>query len=321
MNSYPFVINVMPSDDRRECVDYRSLASAAADEGASFGYTLVTVGDGRLEPWSLAQYAMERNKGFSPMIAVNPIYQHPVLIAKKIVTLQHLYPNRLAVNLVTGSFFKEMKNLGYNGDFIERRRRVEEFIGALLCLLETKGPCTYEGPYHQFYDVQLYPRPKAKVDVFVSGSPLEDGALHADNIHYIRGYRPWEKEDTPMGDRCGLAFGVCARHSADEAREALAKLFPQDRKGQMLHAMATNNRETSWNMELEKYGKGLDGQEFYSLTPLRNFWSSAPYLVGSYEDVADRVKEFISQGYRFFLMDYHPSDGTHAREICRRIGL
>lgn len=321
MNSYPFIINVSPPDDRRECVDYRSLAQGTADEGAAFRYTLVTVGDGRLEPWSFAQFAMARNKSFSPMIAVNPIYQHPVLIAKKIAALQQLYPNRFAVNLVTGSFFKEMKSLGYDGGFTDRRQRVKEFMGALLCLLETKGPCTYESQYYRFSDVQLYPRAKEKVNFFVSGSAFEDDLFHADNIHYIRGYRPWEKKDNPPGDRCGLAFGVCARPRADEAHGALKRLFPQDRKGQILHAMAASNRETSWNMELEKYGKGLDGQEFYSLTPLLNFWSSAPYLVGCYEDVANRIKEFIAHGYRFFLMDYHPSDGVHAREICRRIGL
>lgn len=312
-----FFINVMPVNDRREKVDEQLLFTETVEQSpADFRYTLVTVGDSRPDPWVVAQAGMQGHPAFCPLIAVNPFYQHPVSVAKRLVTLQSFYSRPFGLNLVSGSFFHEMQRLGDSLNDRERNLRLKEFSEALDTLLNSTTGATYQGNYYSFRDVQLFPKTSWRPDLFLSGSLPPEARPKRENLYFMKNRRPWEDLPPAEGPRQGLGFGLCARPDRAAARRALQELFPADRKGQMLAAMANANAETPWNRALRNQA-AFDESGLYSLLPVRNFWSSAPYLVGSYEEVAAEIQNFIAAGYEFFLTDFHPRDREHVRACLR----
>jgi len=79
-------VNVFPTNDRQKTdFDYRQVVRSVVDYSIELGFshTLMTVGDKRIDPWVLSQHCLEYNSAFSPLIAVNPFYQHPINIVKK----------------------------------------------------------------------------------------------------------------------------------------------------------------------------------------------------------------------------------------------
>ena len=46
----------------------------------------------------------------------------------------------------------------------------------------------------------------------------------------------------------------------------------------------------------------------YWLGPFQNYKTFCPYLVGSYDAVAEEVARYIALGYRTFILDIPPSE-------------
>jgi alkanesulfonate monooxygenase len=308
-------INIMPTNDRREISDYRGEMENCLKVSGSFLYTLVTVGDGRLDPWVVAQRGMHLSQEFSPLIAVNPLYQHPLSVAKRVASLRALYPNRIAINLVSGSFFHEMERLGDCLGSEDRNDRLRDFLSALNILLSAGTPKKYEGRYYQFRDIQLFPQDGRQVDCFISGSVA--GISSAPNHFFVKNVRPGAT--LPVADACntGLAFGICARENRDAARMAAQLLYPENRKGRMLYDMTASNQQTPWNKWLRENADKDFG--LYSLLPAKNFWSAAPFLIGSYEEVAQEISRLKAMGYGFFLVDFNPSEFLHVQRCLALI--
>lgn len=92
-----FFINVAPSNDRRDEKGFHSQLDhyVGKTKKEFFKYTLITAGDKRLDPWIVAKKGNgEKNPEFHPLIAVNPLHQHPFHIVKKLASLQDFYARR-----------------------------------------------------------------------------------------------------------------------------------------------------------------------------------------------------------------------------------
>lgn len=308
-----FFINIFPMNDRRTEMDFKAVAEQVVSFSVDmeFKYTLVTVGDKRLDPWAVAQYCMSKNPQFAPLIAVNPFYQHPVDIAKKITALEIMYPNSLAMNFVTGSFFGELKAVKDQLSFEERGNRLKEFFHVIQNLLVSKRPLTFLGQYYQLENADIYPKfSKGSFDSFVSGALLND-FKDQKNAYFVKSIRPLKQMLPANAQHCGLGLGICARDTREEAIEAANKLFPEDRRGEMLFGFSIANNETPWNQWLKEYLKNENEDPSFFLRPLKNFWSSTPYIVDSYQGVAQKLKGYSDLGYNFFVLDFLPEEANH----------
>ena len=78
-----FFLNAFPPHDKGGSPDIRKDISRIREEikGDEFAHTLFTVGTKRVDPWIIAQEAMRDDPKLSPLIAVNPIHQHPLSVA------------------------------------------------------------------------------------------------------------------------------------------------------------------------------------------------------------------------------------------------
>lgn len=316
-NKAPFFINILPMNDRHEDTTYLDHARELVRKikKGYFNYSLVTVGNSRIEPWTLAQALMHENEDFNPLIAVNAFYQHPLSIVKKISALQSIYKNRIALNFIPGSFQNEMKSLGDESTFLERLDVLHEFSAVIKGYIKNKNDLTLDGHHYQLSSARIFPVVTSAVDLFFSGTALSSRPGHEES-YFVQNIKPINELYPAKLPHQGLVFGVCARETTQKAFDEFERLYPEDRKGQMLYELAVHNDDTPWNMWIKtKLNETSTRSIDFNLRAMRNFWSPAPFLVGSYDEVAGIVKQYINMGYKFFIIDFAPEDIEHI-QVC-----
>ncbi len=315
MKNKTFFLNAFPPRDKRENSSPASDRKRIQEEAKSglFAHTLFTVGSKRLDPFVIAQSAMENTPSLSPLLAVNPLHQHPLSIAKKLATLSQLYPNHLAVNLIPGSFFREHNALNDQVSGEIKSSRLLDFTLSLRKLLQSDKPVHHSGEYYPLKGVEMNPAFKGDLNYFVSGNLYEELKEFTDTW-FVRSLRPLT-EIKELSPRSGFLVGICARETTEEAKDAVKKLFPEDEFGKRMHEMSLGNEMTPWNRFLKEHGSKNPGDLSYYLKPLESFWSPAPFIVGSYSEVAGVLKKYEAQGSAFFILDYHESDFQHVTEV------
>ncbi len=312
-----FFINVAPSNDRRDEKRFHSQLDhyVGKTKKEFFKYTLITAGDKRLDPWVVAQRAMEKNPEFHPLIAVNPLHQHPFHIVKKLASLQDFYARPMALNMIPGSFPNEMSALHDELSFAERFSRLKDFSNVLKDFFKEKTTGSFQGQYYQVTDAKLFPPLKEDVELFYSG--VATTAELSGN--YVKGIKPLSEMKKSEGKAQGLLLGICARATNEEAQASMLKLYPQDRKGQMLFDMVLGGHETSWSQWMKDYlQRTPEERDDFNLIAMKNFWTSAPFIVGSYDECAGLLKKYSDYGYEFFITDFHHEDFLHVEECIKR---
>jgi len=98
-----------------------------------------------------------------------------------------------------------------------------------------------------------------------------------------------------------------ARPREDDAWDAAFARFPEDRKGQLTRQLATRVSDSAWHQKLSDMGgKSGEARDTYWLHPFENYQTNCPYLVGSYENVAEQLSRYVTLGYRTFILDIPP---------------
>jgi alkanesulfonate monooxygenase len=122
----------------------------------------------------------------------------------------------------------------------------------------------------------------------------------------------------------GIRIGVVARSEDAEAWSVARARFPEDRKGQLTHQLAMKVSDSSWHRQLSELGNpGPEAQNPYWLVPFQNYKAMCPYLVGSYDRVADEVARYVELGYRTFILDIpaSPEEMRHIGVVFERAAL
>ncbi|MBE1533100.1 TIGR03619 family F420-dependent LLM class oxidoreductase [Actinomadura algeriensis] len=103
---------------------------------------------------------------FLPYVLVLPFY-HPLEIAKRYGTLDHLSDGRLLLGLGVGNLKEEFDLLG--APFEDRGPRADDALRALRAALSGRV-ASYEGPYYAFQDMVVDPHAvQARVPLWIGG--------------------------------------------------------------------------------------------------------------------------------------------------------
>jgi alkanesulfonate monooxygenase len=292
--------------------------AARWSEAAGCEGTLVYTDNGLVDPWLVSQAIVQSTERLCPLVAIQPVYMHPYSAAKMVASLGFMYNRRVWLNIVAGGFKNDLAALADDTPHDERYDRATEYVQVMLRLLAGEAT-TLEGRYYRVKNLRMTPPLSTELQpgVLMSGSSpaglAAARAIGAVPVKYPE--PPGEEEAIAGGAEFGVRIGIIARDTEDEAWRIAHERFPEDRKGQIAHAVAMKVSDSRWHQQLSRRGAGVaeeNGDEHprnpYWLVPFQNYKTFCPYLVGTHDRVAELVGSYVRLGARTFILDVPRSE-------------
>ncbi len=320
------VFSTSPQSKDVPAQEYRNEVIKVARWSEDFGFTgiLVYTDNALVDNWSVAQIILENTKHLSPLIAVQPIYMHPYMLAKRIATFAHIYGRKVYLNMLAGGFSNDLSQLGDNTPHDDRYARTVEYTQVIQGLLSSTTPFNFEGKFYQLKNVKMSPTvsPELMPGILISGS--SQAAIQAAKdikASLIRYPFPAEQETVRQEDIApGFRVGIIARANSEEAWKVAHERFPEDRRGQIAHQLAAKVSDSVWHQELTEQAKYQPKEGTYWLGPFLNYQTFCPYLVGSYAEVAGEMRAYQRKGFSVYIVDI-PTSFEELQHIQRVYSL
>ena len=305
------VFTTSPQSKDVPAADYAERVTAIArwSEEAGCHGILVYTDNGIADPWLVAQLVIQGTTTLSPLVALQPIYMSPYAAAKMVSTLGYLHGRRVDLNMVAGGFRNDLLSLDDDTEHDARYDRLVEYAQIVRGLLASDEPFSFEGAYYRLTGARLQPRLDERLQpgFTVSGSsPAGMAAARALRATAIKYPQPpgQEAPDPDAEVPGGIRVGVIARETDEHAWRDAHERFPGDRLGQLTHAVAMGVSDSEWHRQLSERRDGPEPTvDAYWLWPFQNYKTFCPYLVGSYERIADQLRLYLERGFRTFILD------------------
>jgi len=270
---------------------------------------LVYTDNSLFDPWLVSQVVVEATRTLTPLVAVQPVYMHPYTVAKMMATLSHLYGRRIDLNMVAGGFKNDLLALNDETPHDARYERLVEYTSIILQLLAGAGPVTFRGRFHAVTNLTLVPKldPGLSPRVTVSGSSEAGLAaarvLNGLSVKYPGPLGQAEAQPQDGNGAYGIRVGIIAREREEEAWVTAHARFPEDRRGQVTHQLAMKVSDSSWHKQLSDVSAHQGAADTYWMVPFQNYKTFCPYLVGSYDRVAEELGRYLGTGCCFIIHD------------------
>jgi len=263
--------------------------------------------DDVLETWSTIAALAEATSRIELIGAVKPLLFNPLVFAKIAANIADIADGRLAVNLVTGWFLPELEGLGIDPlDHDDRYAYSREWLGIVTELWTGKHVPIGD---RDGQPALVRPVPASPPLLYVGGESEPGRALAAENadVFFING-RPFADtveviEDLRARPRNGsspLRFGLSAFVIARESEaEAAAELE---------HLQSLSDAESRPEIS---GGTDPKTQMYKVLSGTKRIGSNGGTLaglVGSYDQVIERIEAFHEAGVELFMLQFQPID-------------
>ncbi|WP_432397203.1 dimethylsulfone monooxygenase SfnG [Pseudarthrobacter sp. L19] len=310
--------------------DYnKKLARIAEDSGFEYALTQTRYAasygaDKQHEATSFSLGLLAATERLKVIAAVHPGMWHPGVLAKYLITADHISNGRAAVNIVSGWLKAEFENFGLEWlEHDERYVRTEEFIRVLRGLLTEKN-FSQAGKYYNITDFTLQPAPvdvpgRAHPEIFFGGNSTAAQATagrvadwYFSNGKDLEGFKEniagvvAAAGDARRGTEGALDFPkfglngfVIARDSEKEARETLREIVAKAHKP-AVEGFRDAVQEAGAST---KDGKGMwADSSFEDLIQYNDGFKSQ--LIGTPEQIAERIVEYKKIGVNLLLTCY-----------------
>ncbi len=296
---------------------------ATACDQLGYEAMLTPCGTGCEDAWLATAALIPLTKRIKFLVAFRPGFLSPTLAAQMASTYQRMSDGRLLINIVTGA---EPRELNRFGDWLDKDSRYERTGEFLDIMTKAWGdePYSAEGTYYNVVGATTREAPNPIPPVYFGGaSPaaLDVAAGHVDV------YLTWGEPPAAASERIetvkalaaakgrtltyGIRFHVIARPTADEAwavANAMLEHIDQDAIDKAQEDFRTTMSEGQRRMA-ELHGGRRDNLEIHP-----NVWAgiglvrggAGTALVGSYDDIADRIAEYAEAGFDEFIFSGYP---------------
>jgi len=263
-----------------------------------------------LDAWSTAAALAAVTERLEIMVAVRPTFHQPALLAKQAANIDHISNGRLSLNVVSSWWATEAKKYGIQFDqHDDRYARTSEWLDVVDGMWK-EPRFSYQGKYYVVDDAILEPKPvqRPRPTIYAGGESPAAKALisqkcdawltHGDPPETIAAKvadlreRRERLELPPM--KFGAAGYAIVRGSEAEAQREVARIT-EVREGTAGYANYQdwlNNTQLEQRVSLEDYSVSNRG--------LRSG------LVGTPEQVAERIVEFERAGLDLLLLQFSP---------------
>ncbi|MFT4264469.1 MAG: dimethyl sulfone monooxygenase SfnG [Nocardioides sp.] len=285
-------------------------------------YTASYGADQQHESTSFSLGLLTQTERLKVIAAVHPYFWNPAVLAKWLITADHISGGRAAVNVVSGWFKDEAVDLGVRWlEHDERYRHAKEFIQVLRGLFESsaKGGLEHRGDFYQIHDFTLKPGPvdvpgRPHPEIFQGGNSTAARANAGevadwyfsngkDFDGFVEQYDEVNKHAAAAGREREVKFGlnafVVARDTEEEAQavleEIIAKANPEAVEGFRQAVQQAGNSTAD--------GKGMwSDSTFRDLVQYNDGFRTG--LIGTPEQIARRIVEYKKLGVDLFLLGF-----------------
>ncbi|WP_327440546.1 LLM class flavin-dependent oxidoreductase [Pseudomonas donghuensis] len=311
-------------------IDYIAQVAKAA-ELAGFEGALLPTGP---EPWIAAAALARETRRLRFLIAFQASWTLPAYAAQQAAILQHLSHGRLDWNIITGGNPASQRAQGDFLDHDQRYQRTGEFLDIIQGLWNSER-FSYDGDIYRLENGALPPHlgNERKPGVYFSGfsdPALDVAARHADVYlnwaEPVEQLKPHIERVRELADkqgrtvRFGLRVDLFARETEDAAWRDLRRQFDKlDGKPSTLSKAFTSAsdsvggaRQTAYHQNIQRFDDLIIGPNLWA-----GFAKAKPGptvgLVGSHENIAERLAEYRDAGFSTFILAGNP----HLEEALR----
>jgi len=328
---------------RAPSIDYLGQIAEAA-ERLGFEGVLTPTGTWCEDAWVTTAALIGRTHRLKFLVAFRPGLVSPTLTAQMASTYQRISNGRLLVNVVTGGDDSEQHRFG---DWLGKQERYER-TGEFLKILRgawSDEPITFEGEYYNVAGATTHTAPNPAPPIYFGGASEAAERVAA---KYADVYLTWGEPPDMVRER------------VERARELAAAEGRELRFGIRLHVIARDTAEEAW-AETERLVSVMDpatvaatqramkltgsvgqqrmaalhGGSSDNLIVAPNLWAgvglvrggAGTALVGSHEEVAERIAEYHDIGFEDFILSGHPhleecyTVGEGVMPVLRKAGL
>ncbi|NEE14788.1 LLM class flavin-dependent oxidoreductase [Streptomyces sp. SID7499] len=308
--------------DRPPTVAYLSQIARAAEE-VGFAGALTPTGAWCEDAWLTTAMVAQHTERLKFLVAFRPGLISPTLAAQMAATFQRQTGGRLLLNVVTGGENKEQRAFGDFLDKDDRYRRTGEFLQVVRELWRGRT-VDLHGEHVRVEDAALARVPDPVPEVYFGGSsPIagEIAARHADV------YLTWGEPPAQVAEkiarlrslaaaqgrtlRFGIRLHVITRDTAEQAWAEADRLldgFDPETVASVQAGLARSESEGQQRM-LALHGGRRDRLEIHP-----NLWAgiglvrggAGTALVGSHDEVAERIREYHALGIDEFILSGYP---------------
>ena len=295
---------------------------ARSAEQLGFAGALTPVSSWCEDAWLITAALTQVTERFRFLVALRPGLLSPTLAAHMAATFQRISRGRLLLNIVTGGDDAEQRRFGDHLGKAERYRRAGEFLH-ILRELWTGEPVDFTGEFLDVRGARIVPA-RSWPDIYLGGSSagaLDVAARYAD-VYLTWGEPPGavaQKLDEVRAAaraagrelRFGIRLHVITRQWAGEAWAQADRLLAGLDAAAIERAQAIQRASGS---EGQRRMVALHGGRTDALEVSPNLWAgvglvrggAGTALVGSHEEVADRIAEYHGLGIDEFILSGYP---------------
>lgn len=303
--------------------DYnKKLARIAENSGFEYALTQTRYAasygaDKQHEATSFSLALLGATEKLKVISAVHPGMWHPGVLAKFIITADHISGGRAAVNVVSGWLKDEFVNFGLEWlEHDERYVRTEEFIRVLRGLW-TEQEYSQSGKYYNINNFTLNPAPldipgRAHPEIFFGGNSTaaQAAAGRTADWYFSNGKDLAGFEDNISGvtaaaaavgrtPKFGLNGFVIARDTETEAKDTLREIVAKAHRPAVEGFRAAVQEAGAST----KDGKGMWADSSYEdLVQYNDGFKTG--LIGTPEQIAQRIVDFKKIGVNLMLTCY-----------------
>src|SRR5947209_13796409 len=263
-----------------------------------------------LDAWSTAAALAAVTERLELMVAVRPTFHLPALLAKQAANIDHISGGRVSLNVVSSWWADEAKQYGVQFDqHDDRYARTAEWL-EIVNGVWSQEEFSFSGKYYNVANTLLQPKPvsRPRPTIYAGGesnaakelitSKCDAYVMHGDPPEQIRpkiadlAERREKLGLPPM--KFGMAGYVILRDSEEEAHAELKRITDVQQNAAGYH----NYQQWLAGTQLEK----RVSLEDYSVSN-RGLRAG---LVGTPEQVSERIAEFEDAGVDLLLLQFSP---------------